>query len=70
MIGWRPLDACRWPDGPFDESRDVGFFTDRPEVWMPLAKGQFMMFWPADAHAPLAGAGPLHKVVVKLLVEE
>ncbi len=37
---------------------------------MPLAKGQFMMFWPADAHAPLAGAGPLHKVVVKLLVEE
>ena len=66
QIGWRPLADCSLPDGPFDESRDVGFFHDRPAVWLPLAAGQFMIFWPRDAHAPLAGAGPLHKVVVKL----
>ncbi len=69
LIGWRPLADCRWPDGSFDESRDVGFYLDRPAVWLPLAAGQFMIFWPGDAHAPLAGEGPLHKVVVKLRVE-
>jgi biofilm protein TabA len=69
QIGWRPLADCHTVSEPYDAERDVGFFADRPAVWTPLALGQFMIFFPADAHAPLAGVGPLHKVVIKILEE-
>jgi len=69
QIGWRPLADCQTIADPYDAERDVAFFADRPSVWTPLAVGQFMIFFPADAHAPLAGVGPLHKVVIKVAEE-
>ena len=69
LIGWRALDDCQAIDSPYSDQRDIGFFSDRPAAWLPLAKGQFLVFFPSDAHAPLAGDGPLDKVVIKLLVE-
>ena len=69
LMGWRALADCRSIEAAYDDSRDVGFFSDAPEIWMPLAKGQFMVFFPQDAHAPLAGEGLLHKVVIKLAIE-
>jgi biofilm protein TabA len=63
------LADCQSIDTPYSEERDIAFFSDRPAAWLPLAQGQFMVFFPEDAHAPLAADGPLHKVVVKLLVE-
>ncbi len=69
VIGWQALADCHTVESPFDEDRDVGFFVDRPAVWLPLAAGAFMIFFPDDAHAPLAGEGTLHKVVIKLAVE-
>jgi biofilm protein TabA len=68
-IGWRALAVCQQVAEPFDAERDLGFFADRPQVWLPLPPGQFMIFFPADAHAPLAGEGPVHKVVIKVEVE-
>ena len=65
-IGWRPLDACRRPDGPFDAGRDIAFFDDRPDVWLTLGTGRFAVFFPADAHAPLAGRGPVRKAILKV----
>jgi YhcH/YjgK/YiaL family protein len=69
QIGWRALADCQSIDSPYSEERDIAFFSDRPTAWLPLPQGQFMVFFPDDAHAPLAAEGPLHKVVVKLLVE-
>ena len=69
QIGWRALADCRAMDGPFNEDRDIGFYTDHPSAWLPLAQGQFMIFFADDAHAPLAADGPLHKVVIKVLAE-
>jgi len=67
-IGWRPLDECVTADGVFDEGRDIGFFADAPRVWFPVPPGFFAVFFPEDAHAPLAGAGPLRKIILKLPV--
>jgi YhcH/YjgK/YiaL family protein len=67
-IGWRPLDACQVPDGTFAADRDVGFFVDRPETWLVVPARHFVIFFPEDAHAPLAGAGPLKKAIVKVQV--
>ena len=68
-IGWKPLADCARPDGQFDEARDVGFFSDRPESWLSLPAGHFAIFFPDDAHAPLGGSGMLVKAIMKIAVE-
>jgi biofilm protein TabA len=66
VIGWQPLAACRHPRAPYDASRDIGFFDEPVENWIGLAAGHFAIFFPEDAHAPLAGEGAVHKIVVKV----
>lgn len=68
-IGWRPLAACVQPDGQYDGARDVGFFADRPDSWLVLPSGHFAIFFPDDAHAPLAGRGMLSKAVMKIAID-
>ena len=65
-IGWRPLATCQTPSKPFDPSRDIGFYADRPETWVAVPAGLFVIFFPDDAHAPLAGSGPVRKAIVKV----
>lgn len=69
FIGWMPIARCASPDGAFDESKDVGFFEDRPTTWVAVPPGSFAIFFPHDAHAPLAGRGLLKKAVVKIAVD-
>jgi len=68
-IGWRPLAACARPDGAFDDERDVGFFSDAPETWVSVPPGTLAIFFPDDAHAPLAGSGTLKKAIVKIAID-
>ena len=69
VIGWRPLGECSHAEGPFDEIRDIQFFADRPLTWVDVQAGTFAIFYPDDAHAPLAGEGEVLKVVVKVAVD-
>ena len=66
-IGWMPLESCA-AAGPFDEAKDVGFFETRPTTWLSVPEGRFVIFFPHDAHAPLAGRGALKKAIVKVAV--
>jgi YhcH/YjgK/YiaL family protein len=68
VIGWRPLFSCAAPEDAFDESRDIAFYRDQPSVWLPVPPGTFAIFFPDDAHAPLAGQGALTKAIVKIAV--
>jgi biofilm protein TabA len=68
-IGWQPLARCVAPEGHFDAARDVAFFSDRPESWLSLPAGHFAIFFPDDAHAPLAGRGMLTKAIMKIAIE-
>jgi biofilm protein TabA len=68
-IGWRALADCALPDDQYDEQKDVEFFSDTPESWLSLPAGHFAIFFPDDAHAPLAGRGLLTKAVMKIAVE-
>ena len=69
QIGWRPIGHCALPDGTFDPANDIGFFGDRPESWLSLPAGHFAIFFPSDAHAPLAGSGRVKKAIVKIAIE-
>jgi len=69
VIGWSPTSACVKFEAPFNVEKDCGLYTARPQVWADLPPGTFMVFFPEDAHAPLAGQGAVHKVIVKVAVE-
>ncbi len=67
-IGWRLLDECQKLTDPYDAKRDIMFFADAPLTWIVMAPGKFLVFWPEDAHAPLAATGDNVKVVIKVAV--
>lgn len=65
-MGWSPRSVCQRVSTPFDAQRDVGFFDDEPACWFTVRPQQLAIFFPSDAHAPLSGHEPVHKVVVKI----
>ncbi len=67
-IGWKPVLACHTPIGAFDEQRDIQFYEDAPSTWLAVPPGYFAIFFPQDAHAPLAGNGFLKKAIFKIAV--
>ena len=67
-IGWRPTRACREVTEPSVAEGDIMFFGDASQTWIDLPVGKFMIFWPEDAHAPLAAEGDNLKVVIKVAV--
>jgi YhcH/YjgK/YiaL family protein len=67
-MGWRARAACHTPAGPFDDEKDIGFFADPPASWFSVPPGHFTIFFPDDAHAPVAGHGSVWKAVVKVAI--
>jgi len=69
LIGWMPVGDCREPLG-YDEAKDVEFYRDIATQWIDVPAGQFAIFLPRDAHAPMAGGGsPVTKLVIKVAVQ-
>ena len=66
-IGWCPKPLCAIPAVNFDTENDIGFVKDQPQLWIPVPPGRFAIFFPEDAHAPLAGEGPIRKIVLKIM---
>ena len=68
--GW--TDRGRLKNGlGYDEKRDIEFFDCKPETWLTLQPGEFALFFPNDAHAPLVGNGQtIRKAVFKIRTEE
>jgi biofilm protein TabA len=67
-MGWKSRAACKRPQSDYDPGKDLQFFGDRPDAWFAVGAGQFAIFFPEDAHAPMVSDGPIHKVVVKVAV--
>lgn len=66
VIGWRPKAQCTTPAGEFDTNQDIGYVKDQPALWIPVHPASFAVFFPEDAHAPLAGGRPIRKLVLKI----
>ncbi len=69
VIGHRLTRTCGSVVEPYNPERDIEFFGDAPETWVALPPGRFVILYPDDAHAPLAGEGEIHKAVVKIAIE-
>lgn len=68
-IGWRPQPECLGIVEAYSADRDIEFHSAQPTTWLDLRRGDFAIFFPTDAHAPLAGSGPLRKAIAKVAVE-
>lgn len=69
-MGWKPRSSCKQPTAEFDSETDVQLFADEPDVWIPTGPGTFAIFFPEDAHMPMISLGTLHKVVVKVAMDQ
>ena len=69
QIGWQPLTSCSAIKQAYNFESDLAFFLDRPSSWFEVAPRSFAVFFPEDAHAPLAAEGSVHKVVVKVAID-
>ena len=67
-MGWRSLGDCRLIQQPYDSGRDIEFYADQPVVWIKVPPNHFCIFFPNDAHAPLAGVGVVRKAIAKVAV--
>ena len=67
-FSWSPTEALTSVDKEYDADNDIIFFNDEPQIYFDIFPGQFVIFFPGDAHAPLIGAGTIRKLCVKIPV--
>jgi YhcH/YjgK/YiaL family protein len=65
LIGWERIEECAGKGLGYDADNDIEFYGNPPSLWFPVPAGVFAVFFPEDAHAPLAGETPVRKIVVK-----
>ena len=68
IFGWKPLCNLANLSATYDTEKDISFFKDVPETYFKIAPGNFVVFFPEDAHAPGIGNGAIKKIVVKVKV--
>lgn len=68
-MGWRPTADCHNVQQNYDAERDIAFFADDYTTRLQVQPGQFVIFFPEDAHAPAMAQGLLKKLVVKILIK-
>jgi len=69
-IGWKLTSSCKQISKAYDSKKDIGFFRDEPDIWIPVHPGQFVILYPEDAHMPMISAGQLRKVIVKIAMDQ
>lgn len=69
LIGCKPKNQST-QEGEYREITDDFFFSDNPLITTTLPPNYFVLFFPQDAHAALAGQGWIHKIVFKIRIPE
>ena len=69
-MGWKTKSSCKKPSGEHDNEVDVQLFADEPDAWLSTRSGVFAIFFPEDAHMPMISSGEIHKVIVKVAMNQ
>ena len=67
-IGYLPDYYLPSPHIAYNPERDIAFYTAEPLCYITLHPGEFAIFTPHDAHAPIIGEGHIQKICMKLKV--
>ncbi|MBR5456041.1 MAG: YhcH/YjgK/YiaL family protein [Bacteroidaceae bacterium] len=68
LMGYSPLETLPAPD--YVEADDAALYPagEPARNYFNVAKGEFVIFFPQDAHAPAITTVPMKKVIVKVAV--
>lgn len=69
IIGWISNRELSLPKTPFDDEKDIAFFSDQPTTYLTVLPQEFVIFFPEDGHAPGICDGVARKVVVKIKIK-
>jgi len=69
-IGWKLTSTCKQVSRAYDSKKDIQFFKDEPDIWLPVHPGHFVILFPEDAHMPMISSGHLRKVIVKIAMDQ
>lgn len=67
-FGWKARRELENAKGAFDTEKDIQFFEDSKTTLSTVVPGNFIVFFPEDAHAPCIGEGVIRKIVMKIKV--
>lgn len=65
-FGWVFRDELKEEVAPFNYEKDVQHYKDKAKTYFKVEPGDFVIFFPEDAHAPCIGEGEILKIVVKV----
>ena len=68
-IGWKFFDKKFKVLKKYNTKKDISFYSNKPDTFINLKKGEFAIFFPEDTHAPLCCDNIVKKCVVKIPVE-
>lgn len=66
---WESRHLLIHPKEAYNEREDITFYTDKANLYVKLAPGQFVVFFPEDGHAPCIGRGKIKKAIAKVHIE-
>lgn len=67
-FGLRPAASCAHTLHGYDEEKDITLYNDMPDSYVDVDRGEFIILFPDDAHAPAIADGDLFKMIVKVSV--
>lgn len=67
-IGIKDRSKCNTDNTKYQEADDIAFLEEEPENYVVMGVNNLAIIFPADAHAPLLGAGNYKKAVFKVHV--
>ena len=65
-MGWKPAADLQFQKNEYDEENDISFFQDQSDSMFCVNPGQFVIFFPEDAHLPAIGSGCQKKKIIKV----
>ena len=67
-IGWKRLASVTEPSGEYNWHDDIRFYEDVPTAQITVTPGEFVIFFPDDAHAPGIASHRIKKAVIKIKI--
>ena len=68
-FGWKSAKKLENSVDKYNSDDDFELFHDQPTTYFSIPPGNFVVFLPDDAHAPLIGTGILKKLIFKITID-
>lgn len=68
IYGWKNFENCTMQKKEYEAVNDSELFDDIPEKYFIVKPGEFVVFFPEDAHAPAIGKGKIKKLIAKIRI--